>query len=110
MPARAGRCAHICIYLADGNLRSLWLTGIDTDPQNAEEVNTIVKLVEMFYHDKEFCIITPYDAQRSALTDALKRAKLPSEFTEKAESFVYNVDSFQGAPSSYFYVSVPTHP
>ena len=94
--------------LADGNLRSLWLTWIDT--QNTEEVNTIVKLVETFYHDKDFCIITPYDGQRGALTDALKRAKLPSEFTEKAESFVYNVDSFQGAPSSSSYLSVCLSP
>ena len=98
--------------LADGNLRSPWLTGLYTDPQNTEEVNTIVKLVETFYHDKEFCIITPYDGQRGALTDALKRAKLPSEFTERAESFVYNVDSFQGAspvPFFHLHLDLLTH-
>lgn len=64
--------------------------------QNTEEVNTIVRLVEAFYHDQEFCIITPYDGQRAAIAEALKHAKLPSEFTDKAESFIYNVDSFQG--------------
>ncbi|KAM5545183.1 hypothetical protein V8D89_001294 [Ganoderma adspersum] len=73
--------------------------------KNTEEVNTIVKLVETFYHDKEFCIITPYDGQRGALTDALRRAKLPQGFTDKAESFVYNVDSFQGHEKPYVIVS-----
>ncbi|KAI1784394.1 P-loop containing nucleoside triphosphate hydrolase protein [Ganoderma leucocontextum] len=68
--------------------------------KNTKEVDTIVHLVEAFYHDKEFCVITPYDAQRAAIAEALKRAKLPAEFTDKAESFIYNVDSFQGACSS----------
>ncbi|PIL32979.1 hypothetical protein GSI_05097 [Ganoderma sinense ZZ0214-1] len=73
--------------------------------KNTEEVNTIVNLVESFYHDKEFCIITPYDGQRTALAEALRRAKLPADFTDKAESFIYNVDSFQGHEKPYVIVS-----
>ena len=69
-------------------------------PQNTEEVNAIVSLVEAFYHDKEFCIITPYDLQRGAIAEALRHAKLPADITEKAESFIYNVDSFQGTSYS----------
>ena len=61
-----------------------------------EEVHTIVNIVRTYCGDakqEEIRIITPYDAQRGAISDALKRADLP-------DSIVYNVDSFQGAPLS----------
>ena len=56
-----------------------------------EEVHAIVNIVKLYYQNREFCVITPYDAQRAAITAALKQAKLP-RFDQ-----VYNVDSFQGA-------------
>lgn len=40
-------------------------------------------------HHLKYCVITFYDAQRSAITKALKEENLPS-------GCVYNVDSFQG--------------
>ncbi|KAI0359312.1 P-loop containing nucleoside triphosphate hydrolase protein [Trametes cingulata] len=63
--------------------------------KNTEEAHTVVNLVRNYYHKYklDFCIITPYDAQRATLTRALEAASLPSEK-------VYNVDSFQGAPSA----------
>ncbi|KAI0827616.1 hypothetical protein BC628DRAFT_1279219, partial [Trametes gibbosa] len=39
----------------------------------------------------EFCIITPYDAQRAEIVRQLQTAELPWDR-------VFNVDSFQGAP------------
>lgn len=58
--------------------------------QNAEEVRVVVKLVQDYYRYKDYCVITPYDAQRASIVKALETAHLPSEK-------VYNVDSFQGA-------------
>ncbi|KAH9856841.1 AAA domain-containing protein, partial [Lenzites betulinus] len=46
----------------------------------------------------DFCIITPYDAQRGLITQLLKAANLPSDI-------VYNVDSFQGHEAPYVIVS-----
>ncbi|TBU23034.1 AAA domain-containing protein, partial [Dichomitus squalens] len=47
----------------------------------------------------EFCIITPYDAQRGAIAQRLKAEGLPWEG-------VYNVDSFQvGHEAAYVVVS-----
>ncbi|KAE9397707.1 P-loop containing nucleoside triphosphate hydrolase protein [Gymnopus androsaceus JB14] len=56
---------------------------------NSEEVSTIVHLVRHYYHSKKFCIITPYDPQRSFIQKRLKQEDLPWED-------VFNVDSFQG--------------
>lgn len=42
-----------------------------------------------YYRHKDFCVITPYDAQRAALEKQLKAEGLPWER-------VFNVDSFQG--------------
>jgi superfamily I DNA and/or RNA helicase len=53
------------------------------------EVGTVVDLVKNYYHGLEFCVITPYDAQRAAIQKALKDENLPFET-------VFNVDSFQG--------------
>ncbi|KAI0800446.1 AAA domain-containing protein, partial [Fomes fomentarius] len=48
---------------------------------------------------KDFCIITPYDPQRGAITAALKAANV------KRWEHVYNVDSFQGHEAPYIIVS-----
>ncbi|KAI1783950.1 P-loop containing nucleoside triphosphate hydrolase protein [Ganoderma leucocontextum] len=59
--------------------------------KNTEEVHavTVVNIVKDYYEHLEFCIITPYDAQRNAIAQWLKHDNLPWES-------VYNVDSFQG--------------
>jgi len=49
----------------------------------------MINLVRHYYRGKNFCIITPYDAQRSAIERALKVEGLPWDK-------VFNVDSFQG--------------
>ncbi|KAF8064440.1 P-loop containing nucleoside triphosphate hydrolase protein [Lyophyllum atratum] len=58
---------------------------------NAGEIQTMVNLVKTYYKYKDFCIITPYDAQRAAIERQLKLDPegLPWER-------VFNVDSFQG--------------
>ena len=57
--------------------------------QNQNEIQTIVHLVHHYYQHRDFCVITPYDAQRAALEKQLKTEGLPWER-------VFNVDSFQG--------------
>jgi regulator of nonsense transcripts 1 len=47
--------------------------------------------VKHYYRALDFCIITPYDAQRAAIQAGLKAENLPWET-------VFNVDSFQGKP------------
>jgi len=49
---------------------------------------------------KEFKIITPYDAQRNAIENALRNAGLAWENT------VFNVDSFQGNEEDHIIVSI----
>ena len=49
---------------------------------------------------KKFKIITPYDAQRNAIENALKTAKLTWANT------VFNVDSFQGNEEDHIIVSI----
>ncbi|KAK0421900.1 P-loop containing nucleoside triphosphate hydrolase protein, partial [Armillaria borealis] len=56
--------------------------------RNASEMRTIVHLVNLYYKDRNFCIITPYDTQRAAIERELKNNNLPWER-------VFNVDSFQ---------------
>ncbi len=53
----------------------------------------VVNIVKNYYRHHDFCIITPYDAQRNAIVQRLKKENLPWES-------VYNVDSFQGATFS----------
>ncbi|KAJ7095570.1 AAA domain-containing protein, partial [Mycena epipterygia] len=48
---------------------------------------------------KNFCIITPYDAQRATIERQLKAENLPYDA-------VFNVDSFQGNEADYVLVSV----
>ncbi|KIM34855.1 hypothetical protein M413DRAFT_434968 [Hebeloma cylindrosporum] len=66
--------------------------------ERAGEVQTIVHLVQT-YHKMNFCVITPYDAQRAAIETGLKNAELPWDS-------VYNLDSFQGNEADYVLVSV----
>ena len=56
-----------------------------------EEVRTVVRLVKQHYDKTDFCVITPYDAQRSAISMQLKKEKGDLRFDR-----VFNVDSFQG--------------
>ncbi|KAL1940377.1 hypothetical protein VTO73DRAFT_8949 [Trametes versicolor] len=68
--------------------------------KNTEEANTVVNLVRNYYKNlhEQFCVITPYDAQRGLITQLLKAANLPFDI-------VYNVDSFQGHEAPYVIVS-----
>lgn len=61
--------------------------------KNEREVQTVVRLVQKYYKNKEYCIITPYDAQRNSIAKALKAEGLPHDN-------VFNVDSFQGMCSN----------
>lgn len=64
--------------------------------QNEREIDVVIALARnMTRLDKKFRIITPYDAQRSILENALKVAKLPWE--DKC----FNIDAFQGQPYTY---------
>ncbi|KAK0476950.1 P-loop containing nucleoside triphosphate hydrolase protein [Armillaria novae-zelandiae] len=76
---RVGICAAAC-RIGMANLSLL---------QNDEEVRSIVHLVGLYYRYSNFCVITPYDAQRAAIEKELKDQGLPWER-------VFNVDSFQG--------------
>ncbi|KAK0433858.1 P-loop containing nucleoside triphosphate hydrolase protein [Armillaria borealis] len=58
--------------------------------RNVEEVQTVAQLVQHYYKGHDFCVITPYDAQRAAIEEGLKNQNLPWERR------VFNVDSFQG--------------
>jgi len=69
--------------------------------QNEGEVRAAVKIARRYIQErKEFKIITPYDAQRGAIEDALKAAGLTWENT------VFNVDSFQGNEEDHIIVSI----
>ncbi|KIJ66999.1 hypothetical protein HYDPIDRAFT_85399 [Hydnomerulius pinastri MD-312] len=62
-----------------------------TSWKNLEECKAILKLASIFQaQEKNFRIITPYDAQRTIIEDGLKEAEL--EWGDKC----FNVDSFQG--------------
>ena len=52
-------------------------------------MHTIVRLVKQSYHKTDFCVITPYAAQRAAMSLQLKKENLRFDR-------VFNVDSFQG--------------
>jgi hypothetical protein len=62
-----------------------------TIPQNPEEIHTICHLVRRYAQaGHDFCVITPYDAQRAAIERQLKAENL-------LHNAIFNVDSFQGA-------------
>ncbi|KAK7462128.1 hypothetical protein VKT23_007731 [Stygiomarasmius scandens] len=75
------------------------LDGTQDFEKNPVEVNCLINLVRHYYGEKKFCIITPYDAQRSAIEKALKAEQLPWET-------VFNVDSFQGNEADFVLISV----
>ncbi|KAK7444835.1 hypothetical protein VKT23_015152 [Stygiomarasmius scandens] len=75
------------------------LTGTQDFEKNPVEVDCLINLVRHYYGAKDFCIITPYDAQRSKIEKALKAEQLPWET-------VFNVDSFQGNEADFVLVSV----
>ncbi|KAF8994651.1 P-loop containing nucleoside triphosphate hydrolase protein, partial [Cyathus striatus] len=56
--------------------------------KNLGEVQIVVELIRTYYRHKNFCILSPYDAQRAAIEKQLKAENLPWDN-------VYNVDSFQ---------------
>ena len=69
--------------------------------QNEGEVKAAVQIARRYIRDGEdFKIITPYDAQRNAIENALKTAGLTWENT------VFNVDSFQGNEEDNIIVSI----
>jgi hypothetical protein len=59
--------------------------------QNEPEITVIIFLARLYHgQGKQYRVITPYDAQRSAIERQLELAKIPWE--DKC----FNVDSFQG--------------
>ena len=69
--------------------------------QNEGEVKAAVQIARRYFQEgKNFRIITPYDAQRNAIEDALKAADIFWENT------VFNVDSFQGNEEDHIIVSI----
>ncbi|KAJ3733117.1 P-loop containing nucleoside triphosphate hydrolase protein [Lentinula guzmanii] len=66
---------------------------------NQSEVSVIIHLIRNYYQKMNFCIITPYDAQRAAIERQLRQEKLPWDV-------VFNVDSFQGNEADYVLLSV----
>lgn len=63
----------------------------DIHPQNELERQTVLKIAaKLQEEDKEYKIITPYDAQRSLLENEMKQMGLV--WQDKC----FNVDSFQG--------------
>lgn len=62
---------------------------LNTIMQNSAEVETVVALIQRYYSDKDYCVLTPYDAQRSAIEKRFRALGLPG-------GRVFNVDSFQG--------------
>jgi len=69
--------------------------------QNEGEVKATVQVARRYLQEgKAFKIITPYDAQRNAIENALRTAGLAWERT------VFNVDSFQGNEEDHIIVSV----
>ncbi|GLB40323.1 putative AAA domain containing protein [Lyophyllum shimeji] len=68
---------------------------------NLREVSIAVSLARIFNSTgKAYRVITPYDAQRSKLENALKAANLPWE------DRCFNVDSFQGNEADYIILSL----
>ncbi|KAJ3927266.1 MAG: P-loop containing nucleoside triphosphate hydrolase protein [Lentinula lateritia] len=65
---------------------------------NLGEISVIVNLIKNYYRKKDFCVITPYDAQRAAIEKQLKQENIPWEK-------VFNVDSFQGDQHPFLFTS-----
>ncbi|KZS94268.1 hypothetical protein SISNIDRAFT_427499, partial [Sistotremastrum niveocremeum HHB9708] len=72
-----------------------------TSTQNLDEAKVaILVAVNLFRSRQKFKIITPYDAQRSLIEEALKSLRMPST------DIVFNVDSFQGNEEDYIILSL----
>ena len=70
-------------------------------PQNPAERLSVLKIAEKLEAEgKEYCIITPYDAQRTFLENELKASGLP--WQDKC----FNVDSFQGEQHSLIILNI----
>ncbi|KAH9945186.1 P-loop containing nucleoside triphosphate hydrolase protein [Epithele typhae] len=81
----------------DESQESKW----DTSWQNVKERAAVIKIAaKLQAEEKNFCIITPYDAQRTLLVTDLKAAGL------QHEDKCFNVDSFQGNERDYVIVSI----
>ncbi|THU84369.1 P-loop containing nucleoside triphosphate hydrolase protein [Dendrothele bispora CBS 962.96] len=85
-----------CVSFVNVQFGLEWKTG--TSWTNLAEIGCISNLVRHYYGSKNFCIITPYDGQRSAIESVLKAEGLPWDR-------VFNVDSFQGELDEYAYLS-----
>ncbi|KAG2367898.1 AAA domain-containing protein [Suillus spraguei] len=72
-----------------------------TSWKNLEERQTILRIAAMLQaKNKQFRIITPYDAQRSLIEEGLKHSEL--DWEDKC----FNVDSFQGNEEDYIVISL----
>ncbi|OAX42503.1 hypothetical protein K503DRAFT_348026 [Rhizopogon vinicolor AM-OR11-026] len=68
---------------------------------NESEITVIIHLARLYHkYGRQYRVITPYDAQRSAIERQLELAGLPWE--DKC----FNVDSFQGNEEDYIIVSL----
>ncbi|KAJ3740673.1 P-loop containing nucleoside triphosphate hydrolase protein [Lentinula detonsa] len=89
--ARLTTCHNIaqldCVRFVDTSLGAEEKCG--SSWTNQSEVSVIIHLIRNYYQKMNFCIITPYDAQRAAIERQLRQEKLPWDV-------VFNVDSFQG--------------
>ncbi|KAG2367881.1 AAA domain-containing protein [Suillus spraguei] len=72
-----------------------------TSWRNLGEYQTVLRIVAMLQaKNKQYRIITPYDAQRSWIEEGLKLSKL--DWEDKC----FNVDSFQGNEEDYIVISL----
>jgi len=72
----------------------------DKSFKNLAEVEVALQIaVQLQIQGKNFRIITPYDAQRSALEEGMKKHEL------NWEDKCFNVDSFQGNEDDYIIIS-----
>ncbi|KAH9850369.1 P-loop containing nucleoside triphosphate hydrolase protein [Lenzites betulinus] len=73
----------------------------DTSWHNPAERATVLKIAEMLQaEDKEYCFISPYDAQRNLMEKDMTNAGL--DWKDKC----FNVDSFQGNEKDYIIISL----
>ncbi|KDQ17077.1 hypothetical protein BOTBODRAFT_224637 [Botryobasidium botryosum FD-172 SS1] len=67
---------------------------------NQAEIQVLVHLVGSYYRHADFCVITPYDAQRATIESTFKANNLPWE------DRIFNVDSFQGNEAPIVLISI----
>lgn len=77
---------------------------IITCMQNPAERATVLKIAEMLQaEDKEYCFISPYDAQRNLMEKDMINAGL--DWKDKC----FNVDSFQGEWTCLLYCTASSN-